>query len=142
MFQSNFSYKFATLGFFYIVAKAGIVVTLGLEYDNRHKWLSMNFNTPKSVPDVNIFWSRLMLAFLCGCFMPILVLNKQTTRTCLSIWNTNKTPQDVPSTFPTVAYTQRLPTQTVQQNMVRNIGFFLGLSIIQFHYYYLLIFRK
>ena len=113
------------------MAKAGIVVTLGLEYENRHKWLSMNVNTQKSVPDVNIFWSRLMLAFLCGCFMPILVLNKQTARTCLSLWNTNKTPSTVPSTFPTVAY-----TQTVQQNMVRNIGiyffFFLGVSKFNF----------
>ena len=98
------------LGFLYIVLKAGIFVTLLLEYHNRQDWLKMSGH--KDGPDIYIFWSRILLCLLCGCFMPFMVLNKQTKRTCLSIWNTNKTPSVVPSTFPTVAYTHPV------QNMV------------------------
>jgi len=101
----NLRHKFSVLGFLYIVLKAGIFVTLLLEYYNRQDWLKMT-SSPKDLPDIYIFWSRILLCLLCGCFMPFMVLNKQTKRTCLSIWNTNKTPSVVPSTFPTVAYTQ------------------------------------
>jgi hypothetical protein len=106
-----FRAKFSILGFFYLLLKAGIFVTLILEYQNRQEWLNSR-SIHKDIPDIWIFWSRIISILICGCFMPFLVFNNQTKRTCLSIWNTNKTPSVVPSTFPTVAYTQTV------QNMV------------------------
>jgi len=105
MTLKNIKAKFSILGFFYLLLKAGIFVTLVLEYQNRQEWLNSR-SIHKDIPDIWIFWSRIISILICGCFMPFLVFNNQTKRTCLSIWNTNKTPSVVPSTFPTVAYTQ------------------------------------
>ena len=103
--------KFSFLGFFYLALKAGIFATLILEWNNRQEWLNAR-SIHRDIPHLWIFWSRIISILTCGCFMPFLVFNNQTKRTCLSIWNTNKTPSVVPSTFPTVAYTQTV------QNMV------------------------
>ena len=109
------------MGFFYLLLKAGIFVTLILEYQNRQEWLNSR-SIHKDIPDIWIFWSRIISILICGCFMPFLVFNNQTKRTCLSIWNTNKTPSVVPSTFPTVAYTQTVQNMVSVFYIVSKVG--------------------
>lgn len=104
---SSFKLKFTFFGLTHCLVKISVFATLVYEYLSRYSWLHVN---TKALPNVNIFWIRLVLLFLVGIIMPLWVINKQTKQNCFSLWNVNKAPNVAPSTFPTVAYK---PQQTI-----------------------------
>ncbi len=102
---SGFKLKFTLFGLLHFVCKALVFAVLVYEYSNRGHWRSVKSN---DLPDISWIWTKIFFSFLVSAGLPLWVLNKQTKQNCFSLWtSTKKDSKSVPSTFPTVAYTQQ-----------------------------------
>ena len=86
----------------YLFLQVFIFFTWFYEYTNRNTWLR---GKSDFLPNINVFWIRIILSLLMGILMPWWILTRKSRQTCMSLWRKSKSPQNPgPTTFQEVSY--------------------------------------